>query len=219
MAAPHPNPGSRFAAPLPALLLLLAAIAAPTQARGTPETRAGEKSAQNSEPLLSQAPQLLDFHREKATARRYDASGDSFAPKNAFEGLTSRANTKLGASSEAKVMASYLEKRIPLSEARPGKYLYTVDEQGKVWLSPYEAGVNHSSVLPVGANARVGGEMVISETGEVSLNTASGHYMGKGQQLTAQEIPIFKQAMESVLKGAGFTPKRILPDTTPVLAQ
>ena len=41
--------------------------------------------AQNAELLLSPTPQLLELQREKATARWYDASGDSFAPKTAVE--------------------------------------------------------------------------------------------------------------------------------------
>ena len=84
MAASHPNTGSRIAAPLPALLLLLAAIAASAQAASTPENRTGEKSAQSSKPLLSQTPQTPGLRWEKALTRRYDTSGDSFAPKNAL---------------------------------------------------------------------------------------------------------------------------------------
>ena len=81
MAASHPNTGSRIAAPLPALLLLLAAIAASAQAGTIPENRTGEKSTQSSKPLLSQTPQTPGLHWEKALTRRYDTSGDSFTTK------------------------------------------------------------------------------------------------------------------------------------------
>jgi hypothetical protein len=83
MASSQESTGSRLMARPAALLLLLAALAAPAQARSAPENRAGEKSAQNTELLLSPTPQLLELQREKVTARWYDASGDSFAPKTA----------------------------------------------------------------------------------------------------------------------------------------
>jgi hypothetical protein len=78
MASSQESTGSRLMARPAALLLLLAALAAPAQARSAPENRAGEKSAQNAELFLSPTPQLLELQREKATARWYDASGDSF---------------------------------------------------------------------------------------------------------------------------------------------
>jgi hypothetical protein len=82
MAASHENTGSRLMARAPALLLLLlAAVAAPAQARSTPENRAGEKSAQNTELSFSPTPKTLELQRENATAQRYDVSGDSFTEK------------------------------------------------------------------------------------------------------------------------------------------
>jgi len=78
MASSQESTGSRLMARAAALLLLLAALAAPAQARSALENRAGEKSAQNAELLPSPTPQLLELQREKATARWYDASGDSF---------------------------------------------------------------------------------------------------------------------------------------------
>jgi hypothetical protein len=80
MAASQECTGSRLTAcTLALLLLLLAALAAPAQASSTAENRAGEKSAQNAELLLSPTPQLLELQWGNAPPRRYDASGDSFA--------------------------------------------------------------------------------------------------------------------------------------------
>jgi hypothetical protein len=82
MAPSQASTVSRLMARPTALLLLLAALAAPAQARSALENRAGEKSARNPELLHSPTPQLLELQREKVTARWYDASGDSFAPSN-----------------------------------------------------------------------------------------------------------------------------------------
>jgi hypothetical protein len=80
MATSQENMGSRLTArTLALLLLLLAALAAPAPARSAPENHAGEKSAQTAESLLSPTPQLLELQWGNATARWYDASGDSFA--------------------------------------------------------------------------------------------------------------------------------------------
>jgi hypothetical protein len=82
MAASQESTGSRLTArTLALLLLLLAALAAPAQARSAPENRAGEKSAQNPESSHSWTPQLLESQRGNEPPRRYDASGDSFAWK------------------------------------------------------------------------------------------------------------------------------------------
>jgi hypothetical protein len=83
VVAAKEQPGSRLTARVPALplLLLLAAIAAPAQARSEPENYAGEKPAQTTESLLSPKPQLLELQQENAAARWYDTSGDSFTEK------------------------------------------------------------------------------------------------------------------------------------------
>jgi len=82
MPAPQENIGARLALPVLALLLLLlAAIAAPAQARCKPENRVWQKSAQNTESLLSPPPQLLELHWVKALPQRYDTSDDSFTWK------------------------------------------------------------------------------------------------------------------------------------------
>jgi hypothetical protein len=81
MAASPECVKSRLMACAPALLLLLlAAVAAPAQASSEPENRAGEKSAQTAESLLSSTPQLLELQWGNAPPRQYDAPGDSFAP-------------------------------------------------------------------------------------------------------------------------------------------
>jgi hypothetical protein len=81
MAASQKNMGSRpMAHAFALLLLLLAAVAAPAQARSAPENRAGEKSAQNAELLLSPTPQLLELQWGNDPPQQYDAPGDSFAP-------------------------------------------------------------------------------------------------------------------------------------------
>ena len=65
----------------PALLLLLAALAAPAPARSTPENRTEEKSARNAEWLRSPTAEMPEIHWGKALTTQYDASGDSFTAK------------------------------------------------------------------------------------------------------------------------------------------
>jgi len=87
MAAAKEKTGFRLAAYVVAahvlaLLLLLAALAAPAQAHTTPKNRAWQKSTPATKSLLSQPPQLLAPHQVKAPPRQYDASGDTIGSKN-----------------------------------------------------------------------------------------------------------------------------------------
>jgi hypothetical protein len=64
-----------------ALLLLLAALTASAQASSAPENPVWQKSAPNTESLLSQPLQLLEPHQVKARLRWYDASNYAFTRK------------------------------------------------------------------------------------------------------------------------------------------
>ena len=77
---------SWLVARLLALLLLLAALAAPAQARSAAENRVWQKSAPDTESLNSQPLQLLNLHQVKAPVGWYDASGDTFAAESEAEG-------------------------------------------------------------------------------------------------------------------------------------
>ena len=81
MTAAKEKNSLQFMARIVALLLLLAAIAAPAQARSAAENRAGEKSATNAALLLFQPLQLLEIHQVKTLLQRYDASGNTFTKK------------------------------------------------------------------------------------------------------------------------------------------
>jgi len=88
MAAAKEKIGSRLAAHVIAahvlaLLLLLAALAAPAQAHSTLKNRAWQKSTQDTKSLLSQPPQLLAPHQVKAPPQWYDAPGATIAYDNA----------------------------------------------------------------------------------------------------------------------------------------
>jgi hypothetical protein len=70
-----------------ALLLLLAATAAPARASDATENRVWKKSAQNTESLHSQLLQLLELHQVKATSKRYDASDYTLTKKESSDAL------------------------------------------------------------------------------------------------------------------------------------
>jgi hypothetical protein len=83
MTAAKRQPGSRLMTCIPALplLLLLAAQAAPAEARGEPQNRTGGKSAQNTELHRPQSLQTLEMQRENALLSQYDTPGDSITEK------------------------------------------------------------------------------------------------------------------------------------------
>jgi hypothetical protein len=83
MTAAKEKTGFRLAAHALLLLLLLAAVTVPAQAGIAPQNRAGQKSAANAAALLPARPQLLESQWGNNSAQRYDAPGDSFAPKSA----------------------------------------------------------------------------------------------------------------------------------------
>lgn len=82
MAAAKEQLGSRWTARILSLLLFLL-LAAPAQAHGRLENRAGENYAPNAYSCFASTHEILELQREKTTAARFDVPGDSFAPKNA----------------------------------------------------------------------------------------------------------------------------------------
>jgi hypothetical protein len=86
MAAAKEKNCFQFAARFTALLLLLAAIAAPAQAACATENRVWGKSAVQKELLLSQPLQLLELHQVKAPSEWYDASDYTLTKKESSDG-------------------------------------------------------------------------------------------------------------------------------------
>ncbi len=82
MPAAKEKIGFQLVARVMALLLLLAALTAPAQARSAAENRVWQKSTSNTESLHSQPLQLLEPHQVKAPVGWYDASDDTFAVNN-----------------------------------------------------------------------------------------------------------------------------------------
>jgi hypothetical protein len=91
MADAKEHRGSRWTARILSLLLFLL-LAAPAQAHGRLENRAGENSAPNACSCFVSTHETLELQRGKTAAARSDVPGDSFAPKSATARLTARAD-------------------------------------------------------------------------------------------------------------------------------
>jgi hypothetical protein len=84
---------------------------------------------------------------------------------------------------------SYVGQRIALSKQTPnGVYKFVVDQQAKVWLSPMEADMPHSALVPRGQQVRGAGVLGI-KNGRVNVNGRSGHYMAERPIRGSQVLP------------------------------
>jgi hypothetical protein len=125
------------------------------------------------------------------------------------------------------VMGAGVEETWALSAATPeiekgANYLFVVSENGQVLVRQFGEGVAqrgpHSGLLPntlADQQARVAGEMYISEDGVVSTNLKSGHFM-RDNPLTPAETALYQDLMAKSIEAAGFTVGEIRPDIEPV---
>jgi len=115
---------------------------------------------------------------------------------------------------EPGVAGSYVNQRIRLSpETPPGRYLYVVDEEGRIWLGPQNDTVKHSSLVPPGAKVRSAGHVAVKTDGSLTLNCRSGHYMAETPIMPAEE-PSWLAAMAEIVLASGLVPKDLYPGGT-----
>lgn len=134
---------------------------------------------------------------------------------SSFASLSLRTNSRLGNSTEAAIMGSFLSGRKSLAQAGIGRFLFVIDENGAVWLGNLDQVYNHSALVPANAQVRAAGEIRICQNGDVFVNTRSGHYMS-GQMLSQAERPMFVSGMNQTICEAGLTPRAVYTDITDV---
>ncbi len=74
---------------------------------------------------------------------------------------------------------------------------------------------NHSSLVGKGEPERAAGNIRITSTGVVHLNTFSGHYMVE-VQFDAVEEQLFLKLIRSCVEAAGFECGQVSGDTSPL---
>ena len=96
--------------------------------------------------------------RNAAIARL--AAGSAKAAQARISALWQNVRLRANASPGDGFTATHLSQRVSLSsDVRPGRYLYVVDDDGRMWLGPINDSVKHSSILPKGGQARAAGHI------------------------------------------------------------
>ena len=150
--------------------------------------------------------------RNAAIARLAAASEAAFFARIAglWKAVALRSNFMAAADAASGVAGSFVAGRIPLSEnVAPGRYLYVVDEAGKMWLGP-ETLPAHSALVPAGAKVRSAGHIRINGDKTVDLNCLSGHYMRYQPLVYDSEKAAWLGAMSETILGRGLVPHDLM---------
>lgn len=115
--------------------------------------------------------------------------------------LWSAVRLRQGFQTDPTIAGSLVSQRISIANAKPGRYIYVVDEAGNMWLGSNTA--RHQALLPKGAGARAAGHIVIEANKSARLNSRSGTFMQE-QQIRSHEEPAWLAALTETLLQAGI---------------
>lgn len=124
--------------------------------------------------------------------------------------LWGNVRVRSGFSTDPAIAGSLVGERFAVGNARPGRYIYVVDEAGNMWLGPNNA--RHQALVPRDSGVRAAGHIVIEANKSVRLNSRSGTFMMEDPILASEEASWLAAITETLLN-AGLAVEDASPGT------